>query len=294
MFKYSKGAFLALALSISGLAPALGYAESQSIAMPGDVKLVVFNYDQNNTFTILTLPGNITDIQLNEGEKVTAFALGDSVQWITAKADGHIFIKPTKTNIYTSATLVTDQRTYQLTLRASPDGGKWYQRVSWQYPELIVMKQTEQEALAKAQLVAAEAIKAEEKKRQADIISTSISKAPGNPTGNPVENLNFEYSVTGDAEFKPVQVFDNGKMTWLKMNTNIQEWPATFILDETGTTEVINPLRDGMYIKVTRLFKKCVLKLKSKEVVIINNAYPLSKPTNNTVYGVLPWQMQHP
>lgn len=285
MFKFIKNFLVAFALSATALVSTV-HAESTSISMPGDVRLVVFNYDANNTFTILALPGNITDIQLNEGEKITALAMGDSVQWITAKADGHIFIKPIKPNIFTSATLVTDQRTYQLTMRSSPEGGKWYQRVSWQYPELIVMKQTEQEAQAKAQKIALDAIRAEEKKRQADVISTTINKAPGNP----VENLNFDYMVTGDAEFKPVQIFDNGKMTWLKMNSKAQEWPATFILDESNVTEIINPLRDGAFIKITRLFKKCVLKLKDKEIVITNNAYPLSKATNNTVYGVLPWQ----
>ena len=277
---------MVLAFSVSVASVAV--ADSQSISMPGDVKLVVFNYDANNTFTILAMQGNITDIQLNEGEKVVALAMGDSVQWITAKVDGHIFIKPTKPNVFTSGTLVTDQRTYQLTLRSSPEGGKWYQRVSWQYPELLVMKQTEQESQVKNAKIASEAIKAEEKKRQADVISTTVNKAPGNP----VENLNFEYSVSGDAEFKPIQVFDDGKMTWLRMGSKLQEWPATFIMDEGNVTEVINPLRDHDFIKVTRLFKKCVLKLKNKEVVITNNAYPNSKPTDSTVYGVIPWQTQ--
>jgi len=285
MTKFIKSILAVITLiSITGTA----WAESQSISMPGDAKLVVFSYDENNTFTVLAMPGNITDIQLNEGEKVTALAMGDSVQWVTAKTDSHIFIKPTRSNIFTSATLVTDQRTYQLTLRASPDGGKWYQRVSWKYPELIIMKQSEVEAQAKAQKIASDAILAEEKKRQADSIAMTISKAPGNP----VENLNFDYTVQGNAEFKPTQVLDDGKVTYLKMNKKLQEWPATFIVDENNVTEVINPLRDGEFIKVTRLFKKCVLKLNDKEVIITNNAYPLSKPVNNTVYGVLPWQTQ--
>ena len=285
MTKFIKNILAVITLiGISGGA----WAESQSISMPGDAKLVVFSYDENNTFTVLAMPGNITDIQLNEGEKVTALAMGDSVQWVTAKTDSHIFIKPTRSNIYTSATLVTDQRTYQLTLRASPDGGKWYQRVSWKYPELIIMKQSEVEAQAKAQKIASDAILAEEKKRQADSMAITISKAPGNP----VESLNFDYTVQGNAEFKPTQILDDGKVTYLKMNKKLQEWPATFIVDENNVTEVINPLRDGDFIKVTRLFKKCVLKLNDKEVIITNNAYPLSKPVNNTVYGVLPWQTQ--
>lgn len=279
---------LLIGLALAGAIANPVFAESQSISMPGDAKLVVFTYDENNTFTIMGMPGNITDIQLNEGEKVSALAMGDSVQWITANTESHIFIKPVRPNIFTSATLVTNQRTYQLTLRSSPEGGKWYQRVSWKYPELIILKQNEQEAQAKAQKLASEAIQAEEKKRQADALAISISKAPGNP----VESLNFEYTVQGNADFKPVQVFDDGKVTWLKMNKQIQEWPATFILDESNTTEVINPLRDGDFIKVTRLFKKCVLKIKDKEVTITNNAFPLSKPVDKTVYGVLPWQNQ--
>lgn len=282
-----------LLIFAASLAFGFAHAESSSISMPGDVKLVVFNYDQNNTYTVLSLPGNITDIQLNEGEKVNALAMGDSVQWITAKTDGHIFIKPTKSNIFTSATLVTDQRTYQLTLRSSPEGGKWYQRVSWQYPELIVMKQSEQEAQVKAAKIASDAIQAEERKRKADEIAMTVSKAPGNPIGNPVANLNFEYTVSGDAEFKPTQVFDDGKATWLRMDAKVQEWPATFIMDDSNSTEIINPIRDGSFIKVTRLFKKCVLKLKNKEVVITNNAYPLSRNIDKSIYGTLPWQTQN-
>ena len=289
MLKFIKNIALLAFLALS--APALTYAESDSFAMPGDTRLVTFNFDANNTYTILALPANITDIRLNEGEKVIALALGDSIQWVTAKAEGHIFIKPVKPNIFTSATLVTDQRTYQLTLRSSPQGGKWYQRVSWSYPDLIVMKQSEFDAQKKSQVLAEESIKAEEKKRQADVISTTINKAPGNP----IENLNFEYSVTGDAEFKPLQVFDNGKMTWLKIDNRVQEWPATFLVDDANTTEIINPLRDGQFIKVTRLFKKCILRLNNKEVVITNHAYPLSKNSasnDKTKYGVLPWQTQ--
>lgn len=286
MKKLIQNIFAGIAL-LGGLSN-VAWAESQSISMPGDAKLVVFSYDENNTFTILSMPGNITDIQLNEGEKVTAMAMGDSVQWITARTDSHIFIKPTRPNIFTSATLVTDQRTYQLTLRSSPEGGKWYQRVSWKYPELIIMKQSEMEAQAKAQKIAAEAIQAEEKKRQADAMAISISKAPGNP----VESLNFDYTVQGNADFKPTQVLDDGKVTYLRMNKKLQEWPATFIVDESNVPEVINPLRDGEFIKVTRLFKKCVLKLNDKEITIINNAYPLAKPVNKTVYGDLPWQTQ--
>ena len=40
-------------------------AEVKAIPMPGDTKLVVFSFDQNNTYTILARPRNITNIALH-------------------------------------------------------------------------------------------------------------------------------------------------------------------------------------------------------------------------------------
>lgn len=283
--KVTKHALVLLAfLSMSAVA----HAESESFAMPQDTKLVQFPFDPNNTYTILARPWSITDIQLAEGEKLVAFAAGDSVQWIFAKTDGHVFLKPIKPNIFTSATMVTDQRTYQLTLRASPENGNWYQRVSWVYPDVLLMKQEiarEKQKQQEAELLMA---RAEAKMREASEKAVVVNKT----RGNPVENLNFEYEIIGDAEFKPQQVFDDGKFVWIRIKKNSGVEPAVFVLNEDGGFDLITTVKDGDFIKTTRMFQTAVLKLGKQEIKIVNKAAPASAASTYTTSssGGFPWQ----
>src|SRR5947207_2487618 len=81
--------------------------------MPGETRLVSFSYDANDTYTILTMPGTVTHIELHKEERISALALGDSAQWQVQKKDYNLFVKPSRAGLFTSATLVTNQRTYQ-------------------------------------------------------------------------------------------------------------------------------------------------------------------------------------
>lgn len=257
------------------------YAEANSIAMPGDNRLVVFPFDQNNTFTVLTIPDAVTDIQLMPDEKLSAMAVGDSVQWVIAKTDGHIFVKPIRPNIFTSATIVTDKRAYQLTLRSSPPGGKWFQRVSWTYPDVILYQQ--QLAADKAKSEEQEKKKLDEQKKAYDSVVVSSDQA-----GTPVPNFNSDYDIQGDASFRPKQVFDDGKFTWISLNPKAQEVPALFLKDENGKYELVNYIRVDGYLQVQRLFNSAVLKLGDQEVEITNR-FNQSKPKKPSfVSGLVP------
>jgi len=239
-------------------------AEQSALPMPGDNRLVVFSYDENNTYTVLAIPDAVTDIQLTKGEKITAMAVGDSLQWVIAKADDHVFVKPAKPNIFTSATIVTDKRTYQLTLRSSPIGGKWYQRVSWSYPNVLVYQ--EQVARVEEDLNRKTEDRLELKRKNLEAIVVNDSNQR---TQFPVEAMNFDYQIKGNAPFKPKTVFDDGKFTYIGLSKD-QELPAFFLRDDEGKYELVNYIRDGEFLKVQRLFKVGVLKLANKEIVIMN------------------------
>lgn len=242
------------------------HAEIKPIPMPGDNKLVVFTYDKNDTFTIMTLPGHVTDIQLSADETVTALALGDNVQWSVAQAPGHVFVRPFRPNTSTSATLVTDARTYQLTLRSSPENGKWYQRVSWEYPGIVIF----QNNAPKPKSLPSETI------NQDDIAVASKTKSP-------IDNLNFEYEIQGKASFLPERVFDNGKFTWMKLSAKNDEMPALFIRGEGDDKfELVNYTADDLLIKIQRIFRTAVLKLGNEEVVIHNKS---RKPIKSGLFG---------
>ena len=242
------GYLLAIACAIGVWAPA--YADIKPIPMPADSKLVEFPYDANDTFIVLTRPKAVTDIVLHPDEEVQGFALGDTSQWIVKDTKGHIFIKPIRPNIATTATLVTTARTYQFTLQSSPEDGIFYQRVGFTYPELVIIERERQEAARGAR-------EAERTRLESQLASPRLSP----------ENLNFEYSISGDAPFKPEQAFDDGKFTWLKMPKS-QEAPVVFMVNEDGTLELVNTTPKGDYVVVQRLVNKLLLRIGNTDVKV--------------------------
>lgn len=245
-----RGILLALGV-MSVVLPA--QAEIKPIPMPADARLVEFPYEPNDTFIVLTRPKSITDIVLHQDEDVLGLALGDTFQWQVKEAKGHIFVKPLRPNLSTSVTLVTTARTYQFTLQSSPEDGAWYQRVSFTYPQLLVIERERQAAVRRTN-------EAEQARLDNQLASPRLSP----------ENLNFEYAISGDASFKPVQVFDDGKFTWVRM-PKTQDMPAFFMVAEDGGIELINTHLRGDYVVVQRLVNKLLLKLGKTEVKVERN-----------------------
>lgn len=237
------------------LIPNLAHSEIAATPLPGDTRLVVFSYDQHNTYHILARPKSVTDIQFSSEERIKALALGDTIQWEVAKTtDGqHLFIKPKAERIQTSATIITDKRSYQLLLSSGSIDGKWYQRVTWEYPDLILLDETK-----KAE--AADRESAEQSRLSSQVVSS----------GMPLDTVNFSYNIDGEAPFKPVGVMDDGKFTFIRMPQQIQELPALFLIDADRDAELINYVVRGDYLVVQRLFERVLLKIGKQEVRVTN------------------------
>lgn len=241
-----KKILLLLALLIS--APVVN-AEIPATPLPTDTRLVVFTYDVNNSFEIIMRPRSVTNIQLGPDERIKALALGDTIQWEWSKtSDGqHLFIKPKFEKIDTSATLVTNKRTYQLIFKSTTLDGRWYQRVTWEYPDVMTLEEIAAEKTASDQ--------------------ESLSTAKLSP-GTAVENLNFDYTIDGSAPFKPVTVIDDGQFTFLRMPPKLKELPAVLMLTNDDDKELINYIIRGDYIVVQRLVDRLLLKIGKQEVIV--------------------------
>lgn len=244
---------LFIAGALTGICVGNAFAEIKPIPMPADAKLVEFPFEPNDTFVVLTRPKSVTDIVLHPDEEVISLALGDTFQWQVKDVKGHVFVKPLRPNISTSVTLVTSARTYQFTLQSSPEDGVWYQRVGFTYPQLLVIER-ERQVLAK---------------RTQDAEIARLDAQLASPKLSP-ENLNFDYSISGEASFRPKQVFDDGKFTWVRM-PKTQDMPAFFMVADDGGIELINTHLRGEYVVVQRLIDKLLLKLGKTEVTIARN-----------------------
>ena len=224
------------------------FAQIQPIPMSGDNRLITFPYNANENYTILTIIGASTHLMFEPDEVIEAVAVGNSITWLAEKLKNNLFIKPTQANDSTAATVLTNKRNYQLTFRSSPANGKWFQRVSWSYPNtqlLMTSVLPEKPPVSPNTVVPAEMI-------------AGTFASP--------ESLNWGYEILGDAPFKPVTVFDDGRFIYLRYPPNTQEMPAIFSPGDDGVAGLVNYIVKGDLIVVQKLAPRLLLKLGKVEI----------------------------
>ena len=248
---------LGISLSLSGLSEA---ASAVARNEEGAGKNQRFRYDPEASFTIVGFPGVPTDIQLANDEHVSGFALGDTVQWVIEELPGHLFIKPMRADLFTAGTLVTDRHTYQLTFKSTNSKENWMQRVSWSYPDLVILRSADAVIPHGAERIPYD-LNASQIKNNGDIHSVAEQK------GLDPSKLYLDYQVKGEAPFRPLALFDDGRSLWLKMQAH-QPLPAVFEDTEEGAKLLHFAVRDD-WIVIPRLVPKITLKLGTSELHIV-------------------------
>lgn len=234
------------------------FAELAPTPLTGDARLVTFDFDPDNTYLVLTKPRAVTHLEFPEGERIQTLAAGDTNNWeITPTKDRrHIFLKAKIENSSTTMTVISEKRSYQFVIKATAEGSKWYQRVTWRLPQTLLLDD-ETEPKAKP---------TEE---------TAAVSAPDGISVRP-EDLHFNYAIEGTAPFRPTSVFDNGKMTWVRMPGGLQELPVVFALDESGEYLLVNYLPQGDYLLIQRVMDKMVLKVGKTQITVSKQVKPTS------------------
>lgn len=209
-----------------------------------------FAYAEGALYQVYTTVGRVTDIALQEGETLVGqgpVAAGDTARWIigdTTSGTGptarvHILVKPTQPGLATNLVINTDRRTYHLELRATP--AAYMASVSWRYPadELVALRR----AAAHAQAAQPAA------------------------TGLNLDELDFGYTITGDAAWRPLRAFNDGRQVFIEFPPGVAqgELPPLFVLGPDGrTAELVNYRVRGRHMIVDRLFDAAELRLGGK------------------------------
>lgn len=233
----------------------IGRAELVATPLPGDVRLVQFEYDPDNTFLVLTRPKAVTHLEFGADEQVLTVAGGDTKHWeLTPTANRrHLFVKPVYEQMESSMTVITDKRSYQFVLRSTGSNAKWYQRVSWRYSQKMLLELRADE---------------ERTERTAQAHDTARTRSGPETSGQPValEQLDFGYQIEGTASFRPMAVFSDGQSTWIRLPADAAEWPALFSLTEDQQVAVVNYLVRGDYMVAQQVLQRGLLKLGRSEV----------------------------
>lgn len=208
-----------------------------------------YPYTEGALYQVYTAPGHVTDIVLQEGERLVGagpVAAGDTARWIigdTTSGSGpsarvHILVKPTRPDLSTNLVINTDRRTYHLELRATR--ATWMASVSWSYPADALI------ALRQGQAAAAEAAPVAD--------------------GIALNRLRFDYRITGDRPpWRPVRAYDDGRQVYVEFPASVAqtEMPPLFVVGRGGAAELVNYRVRGRHMIVDRLFAAAELRLGS-------------------------------
>jgi len=221
--------------------------------------IMKYDYDPGALYQVYCAPLKFTDIQLQPGEEILGNpAAGDTVRWImgigksmeNGVTQQHLYIKPTRSDLYTTLSVNTNKRFYHIELHSFKDA--YMAAVNWRYPQDEI-EQAQRQAEA-------------EQEKEKTVTSTNID----------INNLDFNYVVKaykGDMPaWKPLLIFDDGKKVFIKFPKGmlVNESPALFVLsDSNKETQLVNYRVKNEYYIVDRLFKRAELRLGQKEQTII-------------------------
>lgn len=223
-----------------------GMATSKPVAAAdGSIRFI---YGSGQT-QIMCAVLQVCDVALQPGEQVNNINIGDprfTIEPAITNAGPlqrlHLVIKALDVGLDTSLVVTTDRRTYHFRLRSSRHEFMPY--VSFTYPDEAQMKW---EAIRKMEV----------EERHSNTIPQ---------TGEYLGDLNFNYSISGRARWKPCRVYNDGVKTILEMPEGMRqsEAPALLVLRSQGlfrkseTVMVNYRVQNNRYI-VDTLFDKAIL-----------------------------------
>ena len=205
---------------------------------------VVFNYSENSIYEVYSKPDYLTTLRLAPNEKVIFKAGGDTERWMIEEAVGgkenrtYIYIKPLEEDIKTNINIVTDKHSYFINIESK--NGEYNPLVEWQYPNERKILMNEYEDNSEA------------------IGTTDLMK------------LNYRYFWNKNSKLSPVQVFDNGKKTFIVLKANLQEMPAFYVKGVDNQLSLVNTKIEGRNVMINSVVKEIHMTLGKKTLKIYN------------------------
>lgn len=169
--------------------------------------------------SVLCAVWQLTDIELEAGEVIQSINIGDSTRWIIDSAlsgndTPHLLVKPMDVGLDTSLAVATDRRMYHLRLRSTRND--FLARVNFTYPADAARKLEEMKtAAAKAE--------AERQKERETALEKEVERDTIPETREYLGALDFDYTVTGTARWKPTRVYNDGHKTIIEMPANLHQ-----------------------------------------------------------------------
>ena len=231
----------ASALGLATMVPA--HAEQIPTALPADGRIKRFVYNEHTVYRLDTHTNFISTVQFAANETVESIQVGDSASWqiVRLKRGDVISIKPLNADAVTNMTVYTDRRVYTFELRArrGRGGANSHQnyRTTFAYPTPVV----------------------------------------SDFAGNGRRPKNHDYHVAGEAEFAPIEVYDDGRQTYFLFPPDVER-PALFSVGRFGKESIVNVRTVGDRMVADGVHDRWTVRLDGEAVCIAQGRYAKRRP----------------
>ena len=204
--------------------------------------LVTFAYGSGIPTVVCALL-ELTDLAFEKGESILSVQLGDSVRWniesaISGSANDsveHLIVKPLEAGLKTSMLITTDRRTYHIRLKSTE--ADFMPAVVFSYPNSLKLPSKKHYGDDSYLQYTSNYESNEDHNDYSETNSSlknysSVQNVSYEGNSRPALNVaatyndstqrrNYNYSVDGDSEIIPQNVYDDGKRTFIVMNNPI-------------------------------------------------------------------------
>lgn len=200
---------LALSILTSLCLPALSHAEITPQRTNYDSRIQTVTYNPDDVVRIRIKAGVSTQIQVEPGEFITqpdaGMGLGDPLAWNVSVRGNNIFLRPIAEEPDTNISLVTNKRTYALSLESVKKGQTpaWLVRFAYPTPPKSVF--------------------------------SSKPPLPCMTTGH----INWSYQKKGDLTVAPVAAWDDGRFTCMRFPAS-SDLPVVYRVLPDGKEALVN------------------------------------------------------
>ena len=166
--------------------------------------------------TIIGAPMQISDIELEAGEMVNEILVGDNTRWLVESGSSgagttHIFVKPLEAGLETTLVVTTNKRVYHLKLISQEKD--FTPHIGFLYKE-------------QAKILGAKDRK-EQRWNTTEINGQKVD----------LSGLDFQYQVKGRATWKPIQVYNDGQQTFVRLPDSASKAEVPVLLAMKGKRE---------------------------------------------------------
>jgi type IV secretion system protein VirB9 len=239
---------VAMAALMGVFATAPVFANPVGAAANRDPRIRYIGYGENSIYRLDLNLKMVSAVQFSDGEQIESILIGDSASWEVVKLkNGHVIsIKATIPSATTNMTVYTDRHVYTFELHSlgdvSPGSTLSPLRTVFVYP---------------------------------------ASRKPKVASGQPrLEQIDSSYMLSGDAEFRPAWVQDNGRQTSFFMREGAPR-PAIFKVGPKHEEQLINSRTQGNRIVVDGVSDYWVMRIGDKAVCVGRSKAVHENPHNS-------------